>query len=62
MILDDGVEVKTSFPSTQYSVIEEFDLICAKENLVTTAQTLFFLGGWVSGYLLNYLSDKIGRR
>jgi hypothetical protein len=54
--------VTVTYPEIQYSIVEEFELICAREYLVAYSQSLFFFGGLISGYILNYLSDRIGRR
>jgi len=61
LALGDMEKLEVIFP-LQLSVTEEFDLICAREYLVTTAQSMFFAGGLISGYLFSYLSDRLGRR
>ena len=60
LILGD-MDVRVLYPS-QLSLIEDYGLICTREYLITTAQSMFFAGGLVSGYLFNYLSDRLGRR
>lgn len=54
----DNVEI---YPSS-VSIIEEFELICKRDNLVAFTQSLLFLGGFLSGYIFSYLSSKIGSR
>ena len=44
------------------SIIQEFGLICQKDNYVAFTQSLLFLGGFLSGYIFSYLSSKIGSR
>ena len=46
----------------QKSITQEFDLICEDEHLAPISQSIFFLGGFLSGYLFSYISGKIGRR
>jgi hypothetical protein len=44
------------------SIVEEFGLYCSSSSLIYQAEGLFFLGGFISGYLLSYISERIGRR
>ena len=53
--------VDVAYPSS-ISIIEEFGLICHKDNYVAFTQSLLFLGGFMSGYIFSYLSSKIGSR
>lgn len=46
----------------QVSITEQFGLICENEAWAPFAQSMFFLGGFISGYLFSYISSKIGRR
>jgi hypothetical protein len=46
----------------QQSIADEFALYCSRSGDIYQAESLFFLGGFLSGYFLSYLSDKIGRR
>ena len=47
---------------SQQSISEEFELFCSRSGDIYQAESLFFFGGFISGYILSYVSDKIGRR
>ena len=47
---------------SQQSIAEEFHLFCDRSGDIYQLESLFFFGGFISGYLLSYISDKIGRR
>ena len=55
-------ETSTYLDFNQVSITEEFRLICDDEAWAPFSQSMFFLGGFLSGYLFSYLSGKIGRR
>lgn len=67
-LIDSGmVKIKTSsadqfFNFYQVSISEEFQLYCAKSDYAPWAQSAFFFGGLISGYLFSYISERIGRR
>lgn len=44
------------------SIVEEFGLYCGLSSVIYQAEGLFFLGGFISGFLLSYLAERIGRR
>jgi MFS family permease len=46
----------------QVSISEEFHLYCDHSDLAPWAQSAFFFGGFISGYLFSYVSERIGRR
>ncbi|XP_036363277.1 solute carrier family 22 member 8-like [Octopus sinensis] len=44
------------------SIISEWDLVCSKEGLAETTQTLYTFGQLISGFLSTYFIDKYGRK
>lgn len=46
----------------QVSITEEFSLTCDNASWAPFSQSMFFLGGFLSGYLFIYISGFIGRR
>lgn len=67
-LMDSGmVKIKTSsadefFNFYQVSISEEFQLYCNRSDYAPWAQSAFFFGGLISGYLFSYISERIGRR
>ena len=47
---------------SQQSIAQEFHLYCERSGDVYWLESLFFLGGFLSGYILSYISDRVGRR
>ncbi|XP_065064344.1 solute carrier family 22 member 3-like isoform X2 [Rhopilema esculentum] len=41
---------------------QQFNLVCQKEVIVYTANSILFLGWTVGGFVLPYLSDRFGRK
>lgn len=61
LIGTDLVKIKTSqsdqiFNFYQTSISEEFGLYCDKSDRAPWAQSAFFFGGFISGYLFSYIS------
>lgn len=52
----------TLFDFNQVSITQEYNLVCGLEYWAPFSQSMFFLGGFCSGYLFSYISGKIGRR
>lgn len=48
--------------SSTESISEEFGLYCGQAGNIYQAESLFLLGGFLSGYFMSYVSEKIGRR
>ena len=48
--------------SGQVSISQEFGMFCDHSDRISIVQGLFFLGGFFSGYLLSFISERIGRR
>lgn len=48
--------------SHQVSITEEFGLYCGQETWISFSQSMFFLGGFFSGYIFSYFSSKLGKR
>ena len=61
LINTDFVKIRTSgtdqlFNFYQVSISEEFHLYCDNSDLAPWAQSAFFFGGFISGYLFSYIS------
>lgn len=55
------VEILADY-SNKTTLSKEFELVCERKTLVVLAESMFFTGGLVSGYLFSYFSNMIGRR
>eukprot|EP00112_Aurelia_sp_Birch-Aquarium-sp1_P004644 Seg1526.1 transcript_id=Seg1526.1/GoldUCD/mRNA.D3Y31 product="Solute carrier family 22 member 2" protein_id=Seg1526.1/GoldUCD/D3Y31 len=46
----------------QYSIVTEFDLVCEREFISFTANSILFVGWTIGGFILPYFSDRFGRK
>ncbi|XP_071511251.1 organic cation transporter protein-like [Diadema antillarum] len=47
---------------SEYTIEQQFDLVCHRKYLVNLSQTIFFLGVFIGSFVFGALADRIGRK